>query len=141
MIGATVKQHTAELAASIQKTDWKSELTALQQGLKEDTEELGHLVKDATEELQHKAKAVAEHFPDHVRARVCTENNTSFFHCLIPVLSRTTHAPHCHACLGHHLTRHAPNPPSLPSPPCRLASRCRRAQLTRNIGWKKLVSA
>ena len=62
-LSATVKQRTAELAASIQETDWRSELTALQQGLKEDTGEMQERAKAATQELTHRAKAAAEQLP------------------------------------------------------------------------------
>lgn len=62
-LSATVKARTAELAASIQDTDWRSELSALQQGLKEDTGELAHHAKAATQELTHRAKAAAEQLP------------------------------------------------------------------------------
>lgn len=47
----SVKQRTAELAASIQETDWRKELGAFQQGLKEDSEELQHRTKEAVEHL------------------------------------------------------------------------------------------
>ena len=63
----TVKQRTAELAASIQETDWKKELGAFQQGLKEDTQELSHKTKAAVEHLPVQTKAVVEHLKtDHV---------------------------------------------------------------------------
>lgn len=63
----SVKQRTAELAASIQETDWKKELGAFQQGVKEETEELQHKTKEVVEHLPEKTKAVVEHLKtDHV---------------------------------------------------------------------------
>lgn len=47
----SVKAKTAELAASIQETDWKAELGAFQAGLKEDSDELQKKTKEAVEHL------------------------------------------------------------------------------------------
>jgi hypothetical protein len=60
----TVKKRTEELKASLRDTDWRSELGALQVGLKEDTADLAHVAGElshkavaATGELGQKAKA------------------------------------------------------------------------------------
>ncbi|GAB4814735.1 hypothetical protein N2152v2_001781 [Parachlorella kessleri] len=47
----SVKQRTAELAESLKETDWRKELGAFQQGLKEDSEELQHKTKAAVDQL------------------------------------------------------------------------------------------
>lgn len=61
-----VKQQTADLAASLQSTDWKSELTGLQDGLKEESVEISQKAKEVTEELGHKTIEVAKNLPQVV---------------------------------------------------------------------------
>jgi hypothetical protein len=61
-----VKQQTAEITASLQNTDWKSEMNALQEGLKEDTVEIGQKAKEVTEELGQKTIHVAKNLPQVV---------------------------------------------------------------------------
>ncbi len=59
-VTSTVKAGTAELAANIQHTDWKAELTSFRQGLQQDTEELSHRTTAVVEDA-------VEHFPVNVR--------------------------------------------------------------------------
>jgi len=61
-----VKKQTAEITASLQNTDWKTEMNALQEGLKEDTVEIGHKAKEVTEELGQKTMHVAKNLPQVV---------------------------------------------------------------------------
>jgi BSD domain len=61
-----VKQQTAEITASLQNTDWKSEMNALQEGFKEDTVEIGQKAKEVTEELGQKTIHVAKNLPQVV---------------------------------------------------------------------------
>ena len=58
-----VKQQTADLAASLQNTDWKNELTGLQDGLKEESVEITQKAKEVTEELSHRSIEVAKTLP------------------------------------------------------------------------------
>lgn len=60
---AAVKQQTEEFANTIQGTDWKSELAAFQQGLKEETTDLSQKAIAATEELGHKTIDLAKQLP------------------------------------------------------------------------------
>lgn len=62
-LGAAVKQQTQEIAASLQGTDWKSELVGLQKGLKEDTEEFSQRAKVVTEELSTRTLDMAKQLP------------------------------------------------------------------------------
>ena len=61
-----VKQQTAEITASLQNTDWKTEINALQEGLKEDTVEMSQKAKEVTEELGQKTIHVAKNLPQVV---------------------------------------------------------------------------
>lgn len=62
-LGAAVKQQTREITSSLQSTDWRSELAAIQKGLKEETEEMGQRAKTVTEELSHRTREVARRVP------------------------------------------------------------------------------
>ncbi|KAH7622196.1 putative BSD domain-containing protein 1 [Nannochloris sp. 'desiccata'] len=61
-----VKQQTAEITASLQNTDWKTEINALQEGLKEDTVEISQKAKEVTEELGQRTMHVAKNLPQVV---------------------------------------------------------------------------
>jgi hypothetical protein len=61
-----VKQQTAEITASLQNTDWKTEMSALQKELKEDTVEIGQKAKEVTEELGQKTIHAAKNLPQVV---------------------------------------------------------------------------
>ena len=61
-----VKQQTAEITASLQNTDWKSELNAFQEELKEETVEIGQKAKEVTEDLGQKTIEAAKSLPQVV---------------------------------------------------------------------------
>jgi len=61
-----VKKQTSEITASLQNTDWKTEISALQEGLKDDTVEISQKAKEVTEELGHKTMHVAKKLPQAV---------------------------------------------------------------------------
>lgn len=58
----TVKQTTADLAATIQNTDWASELASLKQGLDDEGAALAQSAKTAAERLP----VLANHLPEKV---------------------------------------------------------------------------
>ena len=61
-----VKQQTAEIASSLQSTDWKSELSTLQEGIKEETVEITQKAKEVTGELGQKTYDAAKNLPQVV---------------------------------------------------------------------------
>jgi hypothetical protein len=67
-----VKQQTAELTASLQNTDWKTELGAFQEGFKEDTAEIGQKAKEVSEEVSKKTIEAAKSLPQVVETLPAT---------------------------------------------------------------------